>query len=290
MRHFLFFLILFICSIGGFSESFSYEEITIIYQKGNQKIARQLAPPFYRNIVRFQKKIGLYTIVPVTVQILADDAEIDSKQGIIEFSDAFYNRKKQIIFVKNPKIARRFTRLQEILLHEYIHHFIDFHYPNAPLWFHEGMAVYFSDGISYQRKLHFVKDKILGNSLPLKEMTHKYPENSIQWQSFYAKSALAVQFLLTHKKEEFYQLWEQASRTNDFNRSFLNAFFMSTQDFSHHFENYANKHFRIELLLASSTIIWALFPILFFIGLFRRRKQEKEIQTRWEEQEFYERI
>jgi hypothetical protein len=271
--------------ISGFSEVLSYEEITIHYEAGDVKIAKQIAPPFYRNIVRFQKEIGLYTVLPVTVQLLEKEEIRYKENSIIEFSNAFYSFKEKTIFVKNPKQASRYARLQEILLHEYIHHFIYNHYPNAPLWFHEGMAVYFTEGITYQRKIHFIKDKVIRNSLPLKEMTNMYPESSIRWQSFYSKSALAIQYLLTYHKEAFYHFWDYAAKTNNFNQAFLNSFFMTQEQFSNHFETYANEHFRIELLLGSSTILWALFPLLFFVGIWRRKKQAKEIEKHWEEQE-----
>jgi hypothetical protein len=282
-------LLLFMVQMYG-TEIFSFEEITILYEIKDKKIAQQLAPILYHNLVRFQKSIGHYTILPVTIQILENGKEPISEQKIIEFSDAFYNPETQIIFIRNPKLASRYSRLQEIMLHEYIHHFIFHHFPQAPLWFHEGMAVYFSEGITYQRKLHFVKDNILGNSLPLKEMTHQYPKSPIRWQSFYSKSALAIQYMVTQKNESFYRLWENTERTKDFNQAFINSFLMTPEQFYIYFENYANEHFRLELLLASSTIIWAFLPILFFIGLVRRKKQEKEMETHWKEQESYERI
>lgn len=263
----------------------NYEEINIKCPHRNIKFANELGRILYENIETFQKRIGSYPDLPVKIIIAKDNEEYanftSKNKGIIQFSEAVYNFRNKTIYARNPKNLKNITRLHTILLHEYIHHFVHHHWKNAPLWFHEGMAVYFSEDLSYERELNFIKDFILGNSLPLKKMKFIYPDQMIKWESFYAKSALAIKYIDTKKKKEFYDLWDISEFDKNFDSAFLKSFYFTTNDFSNFFEEYAKTHFRGEMLLASSTIIWAFFPLIFLIGLIRRKIKNRRIEKNW---------
>jgi len=114
-------------------------------------------------------------------------------------------------------------------------------------------------------------------------MKYVYPNQMIKWESFYAKSALAIKYIYTKKRAEFYKLWDNSEFEEDFDAAFLKAFYFTTDDFSNFFEEYAKTHFRGEMLLASSTIIWAFFPLIFIIGIIRRKFRNKKIENKWNE-------
>ena len=146
------------------------------------------------------------------------------------------------------------------------------------------MAVYFSNDLSYNRELNFIKNYILGNSLTLEQMKFRYPKNRIEWEAFYAKSALAVKYLFVKKRPEFYNLWDNAFPTKNFDRVFLKSFYFTPKDFSNFFEEYSKTHFRAEILLASTGIIWGILPLIFIIGVIRRKIRNRRMKREWEQE------
>jgi len=248
--------------------------------------ASKFAKLLDKDIQKFQKSVGAYIDVPVRV-VVAPSREVYSEwtgqhSGIIEHSSGFYNRNNKTIFLKNPRYLKNVSNIRRLLLHEYIHHFVGSFWKNPPLWFNEGMAVYFSGDMGIDRELNFAKNYILGNSRPLDKMTRGYPNNMIEWESFYAKSGLAVKYLYNKKKNSFYRLWDKAKTTNNFETAFLNSFFMTTNTFSDLFEDYSKTHFRIEIIMASTSIIWGLLPLVLIIGVIRKKIKNKKTVENWE--------
>ncbi len=285
---YLFLLLIMLCSFSLQALSISEDEITIHFSASDSIIAENILNSFSKTIFQFQKKIGQYPNLPVEIILTADDSEyfyLTKTSKIIEFSNAHYNPKTGKIYIRNPKNGRSFVRLETILLHEYIHHFVRHYWKNPPLWFNEGMAVYFSNDLSFDRELNFIRNYILGNSRTLEMMKRKYPENRIEWEAFYAKSALAVKYLYKNENNAFYKLWENSAPDKNFERAFRISFFKSTREFSNFFEDYSAKHFRIEILLASSSILWGLLPLILLIGWIRRKIKIKKIEKQWREEE-----
>jgi hypothetical protein len=220
------------------------------------------------------------------VVIAADNKVYDgwTKQhsAIMEYSTGFYNGRNKTIFLKNPKYLKNISNIRKLLLHEYIHHFVGCFWKDPPLWFNEGMAVYFSNDMGIERELNFAKNYILGNSLPLEKMKYNYPKNIIEWESFYAKSGLAVKYLYSKKRKSFYKLWNKARSTGNFERAFLNSFFITTKTFSNQFEDYSKTHFRAEILLASTGLIWGVLPLILVVGVIRKKIKNKKTVEIWE--------
>ncbi len=230
--------------------------------------------------------MGSYLDVPVNVVIAPHDKVYDGwtqhHSAILEHSSGFYSRRNRTIFLKNPKYLKNIPNVRKLLLHEYIHHFVGSYWKDPPLWFNEGMAVYFSYDMGIERELNFAKNYILGNSLSLEQMKKTYPKNMIEWESFYAKSGLAVKYLYSNKRRSFYRLWDKAGSTGNFERAFLNSFFMTTRSFSEQFEDYSKTHFRAEILMASTGLIWGVLPLILIVGVIRKKIKNKKTVEIWE--------
>ena len=258
---------------------------------GNEKdikIIHKLLSQFDADIRNFQRSIGSYLDSKITINIAADNEEYLSwtkgNSRIFEFSQAFYNRNNETIYLRHPSQLKSIITLRRILLHEYIHHFIGKFWQNPPLWFNEGMAVYFSGDLGMERELNFARNYVMGNSRSLEMMKYHYPRNQIEWESFYAKSGLAVKYLY-RKKEEFYRLWDNSKPHRNFEAAFRKSFFMTTRDFSIIFEEYAKTHFRSELLLASTGMIWSILPLILIIGVIRKKIRNRKKLKAWNEEE-----
>jgi len=267
-------------------EKVAFENILLFADQKDLQIARNIAFIFDNDIQNFQKKAGAYLDIPVVVFIAPDEKEYqnwtDKSSKIMEFSLAFYNNRNKTIYIKNPKNLKSLAALRRILLHEYIHHFVNHFWKNPPLWFNEGMAVFFSNDLGIDREFNFIKNYIFGNSRSLERMKYHYPKNRIEWESFYAKSGLAVKYLYNHRRKEFYRLWDHSFPNRNFDSAFLKSFYFTPKDFSAFFEEYSKTHFRAEILLASTGIIWGVLPLILIIGVVRKKIRNRIIKERWE--------
>ena len=177
------------------------EDLVFYYHPRDRQLMETLIPLILSDIDSFHRSIGFYPPIKGEI-IIAPDKEyyqeiIAGFSGIIEFSEAIYNSANMKIYIRNPRDLKDFSSLRKIILHEYIHLFLDTQFFNIPLWFNEGMAVFFSAGLSFDRELLYARDYLLGNSLTLREMSRNYPDSRVRWDSFYVKSALAVKYLHT---------------------------------------------------------------------------------------------
>lgn len=290
-KHF-FLIILLLCFLQAFPayrNTAKYDDIIVQYPAEDSLIVEEIIKVFYINVDEFQRKIGQYPELPVKVVILDEEDEYyeyaRSRSEIIEFSRAFYSPSTGTIYLRDPKENRNFVQINRILLHEYIHHFVSHYFAQAPLWFTEGMAVYFSGDLNMDREINFVKNYLLGNSLKLDQMRFRYPANRIEWESFYAKSGLAVKYLFKKNYREFLNFWENGARGSDFESAFLRSFFMTSRDFSLLFEDYSKKHFTTEILLASTSLIWGLLPLILVIAWIRKKIIAARIKKRWERED-----
>lgn len=271
------------------ADIYNSQDITIQYPTEQVKLAKLIVDNLAEDSDKFYRKTGQYPDLKTQI-IMAEDNEhylaiIGKHSPILEFSQACYIPRISTILIKNPYDLKNFNKLRQIVLHEFIHHFVYHQIKNPPLWFNEGMAVYFSNDLSYQREMNFIKNYLMGNSQTLVQMKHRYPENRLEWESFYAKSALAVKYLAKHKPKRFFHFWEALQKNPEFSAAFLSSFFFTPTQFSRFFEQYSKQHFRLELLLASSSLIWAIFPLLFIIGILRRKWRDKKTMKNWQNDE-----
>jgi len=287
-KFFYFLLILLILVPVLYSSEQTFENITVYGEQKDIEIIHQLISQLDMDIRNFQRSIGTYLDSKISISIAEDNAEYQKwtkgNGKIIEFSNAFYNRNSDTIYLRHPSQLKSLVALRRILLHEYIHHFVGKFWRNPPLWFNEGMSVYFTGDLGFERELNFAKNYVMGNSRSLEMMKYRYPRNQIEWESFYAKSALAVKYLY-QKRQEFYRLWDNSRPQGDFEPAFRRSFLMTTRDFSIIFEEYARTHFRAELLLASTGMIWSLLPLILIIGVIRKNIRNRKKIKAWEKEE-----
>ena len=285
----IFLLLLFVTTISTFYASVqTFENITLSGKQKDIEIIQKVLWQFDDDIRNFQRSVGSYLDSKINIKIAADKEEYNTwtkgNGKVIEFSQAFYNRKTNTIFLRHPSELKSLTALKRILLHEYIHHFVGKFWRNPPLWFNEGMAVYFTGDLGFEREMNFARNYVLGNSRSLEMMKYHYPRNQIEWESFYAKSGLAVKYLY-QKKQEFYRLWDNSIPDGEFENAFRKSFLMTTRDFSIIFEEYARTHFRAELLLASTGMIWSILPLVLIAGVIRKKIQNRKQLKVWKGEE-----
>jgi hypothetical protein len=271
-----------------FADVYKINNITVNYLNTQPQFVKDLVSRFSGNILNFQKKLGTYPELPIKIIIAADRKDYQhyaiSKAKIIEFSQAFY--KNGTIYLRNPADLQNFKQVHQILLHEYIHHFVHYYFRSAPLWFHEGMAVYFSNDMNFDREFNFMRNHFLGTSLTLNEMRRSYPSNKAQWQAFYSKAGLAVKYLATKEKKHFIGFWDNAKPKSSFLNIFTKSFYYTPTEFSAKFQKYSKTHLIYGLLIAFSSLIWLVLPFILLLGWFRKYLRGKKTQKEWEAEQY----
>ncbi len=260
--------------------------ITLIAAQKDMKAGMYLAEKLSDRIDTFEVKMGLFPKFVYRIHVAANDREYQrytgNSGGIIEFSNAFYSRRDQTAYVRNPADLHDLDGTVTILLHEYIHAFVFRYFRNAPLWFHEGMAVYYTEGLPYDRFLSFLQLYLFGEVPMLNDMVDRYPKNPVEWEAFYMKSAYAVDYMLKTSPRQYFTLWDSALPVRDFDRSMLSGFQASKESFGHRFDEYLRKKMRLEMLIGFSLVIWTLLPFLVIIAWIRKKILNRKIRKDWE--------
>jgi hypothetical protein len=195
----------------------------------------------------------------------------------VEFSDAFYSGTEKRIYVK--PLASIQENHRKILLHEYIHWYLEQIFTQTPLWFHEGMATHFSRQMGFEQYLFFLQESFLGKKSDLFRLSYNYPEKKEDWPLFYLSSTMAVSYLKEKKNEQWNNFWElvaQQQRKNQqtpfteyFNRAFQTTFY----DFHKGYAGYI-KHLRYQYLFWSINALLALLlPVILIIAWRIRKKR-----------------
>ena len=289
MKNKLLLLLLLICSLNLFSEKIvlKNERIEVTCEEQDLAFAQNIIDVLPNMIDDFQVSIGSYPDFVAKIYLSHDREDFQRLtnhfSGITEFSNAFYSNRNKQIYIKSYFEIENNQQFHTILLHEYIHAFIDYYLKDAPLWFHEGMAVYFSRQYSLQMSINLGLDYLSGDVRDISKMERDYPFNSLNLSSFYAKSAQAVKFLYEENKNEFSNLFNKKAH---FNSAFTTTFKTTRMIFYKDFE----KSFKRKIILNTGygifSALWALLPIVLLLGWHRQsKKRQKEIDEMPDEDE-----
>ena len=170
-------------------------------------------------------------------------------------------------------------------MHEYIHSFVNHFWKNAPLWFHEGMAVFFSKNSSGVKEFYLVLSIFNDKKLSLKDMEKSYPKTKTEWIIFYEKAALTIEYLSHHYKHRFNSFIDNSHPNGDFYSDFENAFGITQHQFSTDFQFYLRRFVIGAFFISISSILWGFIPLGLLIAWLRKKIKNKKIYRNWEEQE-----
>jgi hypothetical protein len=255
-----------------------------IYDEKDQKFANELKMLFSEKMDKFQKKIKQFPDIHVYIRITPNDAFykdlIKSKPKILEFSQGFTDLRTKEIFLKNPRSIRNLDEYNELVLHEYIHLFVNYYWADAPLWFHEGMAVYFSEGISFEKYSNFMRIYTYKPMNLLKEYPTVYPDKTSLYEAYYFQAAQAVKNLVDEEPDRFYSLWDK--RNMKFNDAWFTNFNTSWYVYINNFDSQIQKNFLNGIIFTLISLIWMAIPFLIIIGAIRKKLINKRIMKEWE--------
>lgn len=251
--------------------------IEVVADKRDAVLAQQIMGHLPSLIGRFQMEIGVYPKFKAKIYLSHNQKDFQNIAatfgGITEHSNAFYSRRDSVIYIKSFLEIGNAESFYQILHHEYIHAFIDYHLHNVPLWFHEGMAVHFSKQFSTNMVYSLGVDYLLKKMPHISTMERNYPTDSGSLPTFYAKSAMAVKYL--HEQDS--PALSLMFRTDkSFNRAFNQSFGKSLEMFYYDFEQDFQKKIILNVVYSLGTMLGLIFPVIFIWGWIRRSLIKKK--------------
>ena len=240
-------------------------------------------------IVKFQFEIKSFPDIDIVINVAPDKATYSSwvrgKEKVFENSSAFTNLKTYEIFIKNPTQFSDSRKFINVLLHEYIHIFIDYHFKDAPLWFHEGMANYFSEKQTLNQTFNYVRNNAFNKNYLLIKYAYRYPEQKANIEPYYFQATLIIKRTYEDKMKNFINLFYYAEEHSRFSDAFLAAFGKSQEEFLRNFEKEMNNFFKTHFYIGIMLLTWSLFPIFLIIAKIKQNRRTKRLLQKWEIEE-----
>lgn len=274
-------LLLFGSGIHAYQRVYSSELISIYSTTHQSASIHKLASMLEERIGKLQMDIGIYPRQTAEFFLISTEAEYQKiskgKAEIVEFSDAFYSAREERIYARGAEAVHQ--NYLKILLHEYIHWYLDQLFIDAPLWFHEGMATYHGNQLSYDSYLIYIRESFLGDKGNLYRMSYQYPASREDWPQFYYSSAMALRFMQNKHPKAWQDFWEIVAESHKqdhkirFNQAFTNSYGLSLWDFHQAYERYSKRQSYLYLVIGINSLIFLSMPVIMLLVARKRRKR-----------------
>jgi hypothetical protein len=289
------YLLVFLFAIVSFSlaaidwQSWRYGDIRVTAAPKDTSYATLVVKRLHQRINAFQMQLGVYPTKQLDVKIIPSRQEYRritlGKGKLVESSEAFYSPREGVIYVRSPEQVN-FVIYDDLLMHEYIHWFLDETLDNVPLWFHEGMAMYYSGQFGFETYYNFSRYRFMGYKLSLGTMTYNYPSDRSYWNMFYLTSVFAVNNMASKYHSQWLEFWDRVgyhyNRTglggdfkSDFTKTFNAAYQMSLFAFSRDFDKTIKRYGWQFPLIGINALILSLLPFVVLAGWYRSRRKLK---------------
>ncbi|PID27192.1 MAG: hypothetical protein CSB55_09140 [Candidatus Cloacimonadota bacterium] len=287
-KFFGFAFLIFINFLFAEKQTFSVESFIITANKEHKKYLEETFVKVNDRIDIFMRKTGRYPDYTIKVIVSGTKEEyknyLTELKLIPEYSSAFFNQKTKKIYLAPLESYKDQAELVKVIHHEFIHYYVALYFPDAPLWFHEGMAVYFSEGLSFFRISALTSKRILGRDITINKIK-SYPANKDILDYYYSLSAYAVQELYNKHTENFFKFWDNAP--GKFNTVFLKTYMETPGDFSQRIEKSMDRRlpwFLLSFFIGAGSIV---YPLLFLFAHLKKIYKNKNIQKNWEKEEVF---
>ena len=265
-----------------------YEDLINVetFHERDEKITQYIKSELAKGIVSFQSEIKCYPDIEITIFVSPNKRTYDewvSKSNVkILNSIAFADLNKTEIYIQNPRDIRNNKKFINSLLHEYIHIYIHYHFYDAPLWLHEGLAWFYAENISLNQTFQFMMNNAFHTNYLLIKYAYDYPNNISNIEPFYFQSAMLARKINEEYKNQLHKLFDLSYQKHSFTQSFMTAFQMSDIEFLRYFENELQLFFRLNVYKGMLLLAWICFPVFLIIAKFQKNRKTRKILEEWE--------
>lgn len=195
------------------------------------------------------------------------------------------------IIVKAPQLTRSTLReYRTTLRHELVHLLQGYLLPLnlTPRWFNEGLAIYYSEGIDYNRRLILSRAILKKRLLDVMQLEHWSNYNTYSADLAYAESAAAVEFITTvYGRESLQYIFEQLRQGKSFEDCLSEIIQDDYANFPDLFNAYLHSRYSWLVLTDLRSIFWLLLSLMVVIIYWYLRNKKRAKMAEWEQAEGY---
>ena len=189
-----------------------------------------------------------------------------------------------------PTGEGRFERLEQVARHEAAHlilgALIGESAMEAPLWFHEGFAMYVSESWTVSRQWTILSNALFRSMIPLTQLEKRFPSGAGRAHLAYTVSFSAVRGLvIDHSFTQLKTLLARLQRGEPFEEAFQTAFGLSVEQYAAEWEESASAGYQWLPVIGGALAVGSFFTPIFLAARWRRRRQTKERMDRLLEEE-----
>ncbi len=183
------------------------------------------------------------------------------------------------------------SEFEQTLMHELTHMYLFRLVPGNPTrafpsWFHEGLAIYTSNG--FNRSLHWalVKARLFHRFFSLGELRRLYHSSADQSTQAYAQAYLAVRLMAdSYGPDIFREIFAIQAGGGSFADAFGAASGESLAQFEEYYLDELGRRYNLLLVMANPRMLFITLPLLLLLAYFTRRWRNAGIKARWQLEE-----
>lgn len=189
-----------------------------------------------------------------------------------------------------PKGQGRYEELERIARHETAHlalgALIGEKAMEAPLWFHEGFAMYVSEPWTLMHRWTLLSNALFRSMIPLTSLNEAFPKEAGRAHLAYVESFSAVRGLvLDHSFTQLKTLLARLQRGEPFEDAFKTVFGMSVEVYADEWKESASSGYHWLPVIGGALAVGSFFTPIFLIAHWRRRRVKKARLDAWLEEE-----
>ncbi len=192
--------------------------------------------------------------------------------------------------ILQPKGQQRYEELERIARHETAHlalgALIGGKAMEAPLWFHEGFAMYVSEPWTLMHRWTLLSNALFRSMIPLTSLDEAFPSEAGRAHLAYVESFSAVRRLVhDHSFTQLKTLLARLQRGEDFEDAFETVFGMSVDVYADEWKESASSGYHWLPVIGGALAVGSFFTPIFLIAHWRRRRTKKARLDAWLEEE-----
>ncbi len=266
-------LLLPIFSASATWESVESPHFRVYYQKGTVDPASilQIAEDFYAEMPQLTSRIPA-GMIDIWVCDTQKEFQTSVHAPIQDWAVGCAFPLSRRIVIQNPKhIVLAKLQLAQVLRHEIAHVLFGQCTRKAvreiPLWFVEGIAIYFADEWVPSRHKTLLKHIFSKSILPLQELERRFPRSQGGADLAYAESQDALRWLVEVKgRDVLFSLIAELHAGSNFNTAFETAVGWDIATYDIHWRESLTERYQWASLFSNSYVLWGGFGGLALIG------------------------
>ncbi len=158
---------------------------------------------------------------------------------------------------------------------------------HLPLWFVEGLAVHQAGEQNLARVRTLWEAAVVGEVLPLGELSRRFPTRPHEVNRAYAQSADLVEHLLRADSdpEQLARMLHRVAQGRSFEDAVLATYRVDLPTLDREWRHGLGERFRVLPLVLTGTALWGGIALLAVLAFVRRRKQHRDKLRRWGDEE-----